>query len=97
MKPSLRTLIPPSDILQKLRSTTCGEQEKYTFPLEIHFKDHKKGQAWWWLTPVIPATWEAEIRRLIVQGQPGQKVNNVQLRKLSGGGSGREKGEKKVY
>jgi hypothetical protein len=25
-----------------------------------------------WLMPAIPATWEAEIRRIMVQGQPGQ-------------------------
>jgi hypothetical protein len=27
----------------------------------------------WWLVPVIPATWEAEIRRILVQGHPKQK------------------------
>jgi hypothetical protein len=27
----------------------------------------------YWLTPVIVATWEAEIRRIVVQGQTGQK------------------------
>jgi hypothetical protein len=27
-----------------------------------------------WLTPVILATWEAEIRRIMVQGHPGQKA-----------------------
>jgi hypothetical protein len=31
--------------------------------------------AWsWWLTPVIIATGEAEIRRIVVQGQPRQTV-----------------------
>jgi hypothetical protein len=25
-----------------------------------------------WLKPIIPATWEAEIGRIKVQGQPGQ-------------------------
>jgi hypothetical protein len=30
-----------------------------------------------WLTPVIPATSEAEIRRIVVQGQPGQIVHEA--------------------
>jgi hypothetical protein len=31
----------------------------------------------WWLTPVIPVTWEAEIRRFVVEGQPGEKVRET--------------------
>jgi hypothetical protein len=27
----------------------------------------------WWLTPIIPATWEAEIEWIEVQGRLGQK------------------------
>jgi hypothetical protein len=31
----------------------------------------------WWLTPVIPATWEDEIRKMEVQGQLGQIVQEI--------------------
>jgi hypothetical protein len=31
----------------------------------------------WWLTRVIPATQEAEIRRITVQSQPGQIVRKT--------------------
>jgi hypothetical protein len=51
--------------------------------LDLAEKDFKiaiinmiKGQAQW-LIPVIPATREAEIRRITVQGQPRQKVSNI--------------------
>jgi hypothetical protein len=30
-----------------------------------------------WLTPVVPATQEAEIRRIAVQSQPGQKEHKT--------------------
>jgi hypothetical protein len=30
-----------------------------------------------WLTPVIPATWEVEIRRISVQCQPRKKVSET--------------------
>jgi hypothetical protein len=33
-----------------------------------------KGLGSWWLKPVIPATQEAEIRRIVVGSQPGQVV-----------------------
>jgi hypothetical protein len=31
----------------------------------------------WWITPVILATWEAEIRRITVQAQPRQIVPDL--------------------
>jgi hypothetical protein len=30
-----------------------------------------------WLLPVIPSTQEVEIRRIMVPGQAGQKVNRI--------------------
>jgi hypothetical protein len=33
--------------------------------------------------PVIPATWEAEIRRITVQGQPGQIVHKIPSPKIT--------------
>jgi hypothetical protein len=42
----------------------------------MSFKRHEKSQLWW-LIPLISATWEAEIRRIVFQGQPGQKVSET--------------------
>jgi hypothetical protein len=36
----------------------------------------------WWLTPVIPATQEAQIRRIVFQSQPGQIVHETLSWKL---------------
>jgi hypothetical protein len=39
----------------------------------------------WWLTPVILATQEAEIRRISVQGQTGQIIHETYLKETAGG------------
>jgi hypothetical protein len=31
----------------------------------------------WWLMPIITATWEVEIHRIVFQGQPLQKVSKI--------------------
>jgi hypothetical protein len=35
---------------------------------------NRLGAQCWWLTPVIPATWESEFGRITVSGQPRQIV-----------------------
>jgi hypothetical protein len=32
-----------------------------------------------WFVPIIPASWEAEIRRITVQGQPRKKVSKTPI------------------
>jgi hypothetical protein len=39
------------------------------------------GAGGWWLTPVILATQEAEITRIVVRSQPGQIVHETLSRK----------------
>jgi hypothetical protein len=36
------------------------------------------GAGHWWLMLVIIATWEAEIRKIVVQGQPQKIVQETQ-------------------
>jgi hypothetical protein len=35
-----------------------------------------------WLTPINPAVWEAENRRLSVQGHPGQKIRKTLYQRI---------------
>jgi hypothetical protein len=42
-----------------------------TFLQCMHVSKHHMGEHWW-LIPVILTTWEAEIGRIMVQGQPRQ-------------------------
>jgi hypothetical protein len=37
----------------------------------------------WWLTPVILATWEGEIRRMEVSDQSGKKVCETPISKIA--------------
>jgi hypothetical protein len=39
-----------------------------------------------WLTPEILATWEAEIRRIAVRGQPRQTVHEIPSKLILGHG-----------
>jgi hypothetical protein len=45
----------------------------YTLRIWIMYSGH------WWLKPVIPATQEAEIGRIVVQDKFGQKVGEIPI------------------
>jgi hypothetical protein len=48
----------------------------------IMFKP-ESGDGRWWLSPIILATQEAEIRRITIQSQPGQIVFNTPISKIT--------------
>jgi hypothetical protein len=37
----------------------------------------------WWFTPIILATWEADIGRIAVSGQPRQIVHDTSISKIT--------------
>jgi hypothetical protein len=47
------------------------------FPRGKSKPHHKRPSGCWWLTPVILATQEAEIRRIMVRSQPRQIVHET--------------------
>jgi hypothetical protein len=54
-------------------SNICNKGEN---PPKSSFRNEGRGKEWW-LTPVIPATGEAEIKRIMVQDYSGQKVSKI--------------------
>jgi hypothetical protein len=62
-----------SGVLQKHYSK-CS-LEIYAIILSMHTHINRCGLAWW-LTLIIPGTREAEIRRTVVQYQPGKNSTN---------------------
>jgi hypothetical protein len=60
------------DIYTYRQTPTCDGVTWSSFSNEMLLRKFLTGC--WWLTPVIPASQETEIRRIVVQSQPGQKV-----------------------
>jgi hypothetical protein len=61
--------IPKQCLLPQVLDTNARKEVEENISYKTHFLAGR-----WWLTPVIPATWEADIRRIVVQGQPGKIV-----------------------
>jgi hypothetical protein len=48
------------------------------FKKQANKQKETKNPVWhWWLTPVTLVSWEAEIERIVVGGQPGQIVCKI--------------------
>jgi hypothetical protein len=45
--------------------------------ISLRFKISEKPVGHWWLMPIIVATWDAEIRRIMVQSQPRLKTKKA--------------------
>jgi hypothetical protein len=54
---------------------------KYTLTKKILRK--QIGRAWW-LKPIILAVWEAEIGRILISGQPRQKLHELSSQPTAG-------------
>jgi hypothetical protein len=74
-------------LLRRLRQEDClnpGVQSHVVKPYFI-YKQSLKITRCQWLMPVILATQEAEIRRVVVRSQPGQIVRETLSQKYTGG------------
>jgi hypothetical protein len=61
--------------LGRLRQEDCELKTTPDYTVRTSLKKKEKIKAeHWWLTPVVQATREVEIRRIVVQSQPGQIV-----------------------
>jgi hypothetical protein len=64
-------MIKSKDKILKLAKVKPPHKTKPTKPIE---EQRNKAARHWWHTPLILATWEAKLRRILVGGQPEQIV-----------------------
>jgi hypothetical protein len=73
---------PVMSALRKQRQENCKFKASLGYIVRsVSRKEKEAGRPW--LTPVIPAAWEAEIRRTLFEDQPGQIVLETPISKIT--------------
>jgi hypothetical protein len=67
-----------TNIIKLLKEKPCWTGISYSPRIKAN-----RSARHWWLTPVILATWETEVRRIVVRGQPRQIVHKTISQKYS--------------
>jgi hypothetical protein len=65
--------------LKKKNHTSNNPINKWLNELNRYFSKNEVQDHVWWLRPIIPVIWEAEIWRIVVRGHLGQKVSETPI------------------
>jgi hypothetical protein len=65
--------------VKKKNHTSNNPINKWLNELNRYFSKNEVQDHVWWLRPIIPVIWEAEIWRIVVRGHLGQKVSETPI------------------